>query len=93
MKNVRPKPDIIFCATVDQGKQLELHAEIDGKDHILLNVSADEQDESRWVGMEYNGNFVQIPLELIKSLVHQAEEEVHSETWYEANVYNQVTDD
>ena len=67
MKNVRPKPDIIWSATVDQGKQLELHAEIDGEDHILLYVSADDQDESRWVGMENNGNFVQIPLELIKS--------------------------
>jgi hypothetical protein len=94
MKKRILRPEIVtqWLGTVSEGKQLELFSEIDGIGHSLVTIVADDSDESLWVEIYIGENIVQIPLELIRNTIESASGEVHSETWYEKNVYSQRED-
>lgn len=88
MKNriVRPKVDIVWFSTVDEGRHLELNAKIEGGDHALAMIVADDVDESLWFELYIGDKIVQIPLQTLQDAIAAAPGKVHSETWYEANV-------
>lgn len=88
------RPDIRtqWLLTVDEGKQLEIFGEIDGLGYSLATIVADAADESLWFEVYVNGIVVQIPLDVVRQAVAAAPGEVHSESWYEANVYTQSKD-
>ena len=83
----RPEVELLWCGTVDEGKQLELSATINGVGHALATIVADDKDESLWFEVYVNGECVQIPLSVIEKILTLAHGEVHSETWYVENVY------
>lgn len=87
---IRPAVRLQWLGTVDEGRQLELAAEIDGLDHILLAVLADDSDESLWLEFEAGKHLVQIPLASVVEMLEAAPKEVHSEAWYERNVYPNI---
>lgn len=87
MKILRPKSEILWLGTVDDGKQLLINTTIEGVSHDLVTIRADDHDESLWIELCVEGKIVQIPLSLLKEAVELAPGEVHSETWYENNVY------
>lgn len=84
---IRPTVRLQWFGTVDEGKQLELFAEIEGVGHILMAVLADDSDESLWLEFEAGKHLVQIPMANIVEMLEAAPSEVHSEAWYEKNVY------
>lgn len=84
---LRPEARLEWFGTVDDGKRLELVASIEGVQHLLASVVADPADESLWFTLTVNGVPVQVPLGQIRQLVEAAPTEVHSEAWYEKNVY------
>lgn len=84
---VRPDIRTQWLGTVDEGKHLEIFGEIDGLVHSLATIVADVADESLWFEVCVNDTIVQIPLETVRQAVAAAPGEVHSESWYEANVY------
>jgi hypothetical protein len=86
-KVVRPKIELLWFSTVDQGKQLELNAKIDGVPYPLATVVADEQDESLWLEIRVDDMIVQVPLATIHEALVAAPGNVHSEAWYEQNGY------
>ena len=87
MKILRPETEVQWFGTVDDGKQLELNATFDGKSKILANIVAEDKDVSLWFEFYLEEKIIQIPLERIQELINLAPGEVHSETWYEENVY------
>ena len=87
MKVTRPKAELIWFGTVDDGKKLVINTKDGDLSHDLVTITADDNDESLWFEIEQNGQLVQIPLAIVKDALELAGE-VHSETWYEKNVYN-----
>jgi hypothetical protein len=85
---IRPNVRLQWLGTVDAGKQLELFAEIEGIGHSLITIVADEKNESLWFEFEIGKHLVQVPLALIQEMLKAAPDEVHSEAWYEKNVYS-----
>jgi len=88
MKTIRPKIELLWLGTVDQGKQLEVNAAFDGVSHSLVTIVADNTDESLWLEVYVGDNAVQIPLDIIKDAISAAPGEVHSESWYDESLYS-----
>ena len=53
----------------------------------LLKVYADEETEERYLEIESEGQSFQIPVKAVMSFLAMSEVEVHSESWYERNVF------
>lgn len=77
-----------WFASVDEGKQLELLAG-SGDAPPLARIIADEKDESLWFEFYRDERCIQVPLAFIKQAAEAATRDVHSESWYEKNVYPQ----
>ena len=88
MKVTRPKTELIWFSTVEDGKKLVINTNDGDLSHDLVTITADDTDESLWFEIMQNDQLVQIPLAVIKEALEVAAGEVHSETWYEKNVYN-----
>lgn len=79
----------------NEGRQLELFAvdedghPIEDLQYPLLSIVADEQNEELFVEIATSQGVVQVPVSEIKSMIEAASGEVHSESWYENNVYDQ----
>ena len=89
---VRPESKLQWFGTVDQGKQLEIAVDVNGVAHVLATVIADEQDESLWVEFYIGSDIIQIPITQVQRALSLAIGEVHSEAWYERNVYPKISD-
>ena len=87
-KPMRPKVNLVWVSTVDQGRRLEVSAEFNNTAYELLAVVADEGDKSLWVEFFVEGRCVQIPWQILADVVKIAPEGVHSEAWYEHHVYS-----
>lgn len=85
-KILRPPMDITTLSTVDEGRRLEVSATIESVCWTALTILADE-DESLWVELDVGLHRVQLPLEAVRVALGRADE-VHSETWFEKNVYS-----
>ena len=85
-KVIRPEVEILWLATVDEGKKLELSAEVGEITHALAMIVADESDESLWFQLYVEDTVVQIPLATMKKFLQAGQDIVHSEKWYEKNV-------
>lgn len=83
---VRPELRREWASVVDGGMQLEISATVDGREHLLVAVLADEQDESLWVQVHAGDTPVQIPLAVLREVLNAAVKEVHSESWYDKNL-------
>ena len=83
-----------WFGSVDDGKQLEIVAvDYKGKDvenvpYPLATIVADEKDESLLVELYTEKGIVRVPLSELQRAFEMASNEVHSEEWYEKNVYN-----
>ena len=88
MNIIRPKAELLSFGTVDDGKKLLINTVINGKSNDIVTITADDSDESLWFEIVVEDKIVQLPLELVKRAIELAPEDVHSETWYEKNVYN-----
>ena len=87
MKAIRPKAELLWISTADQGKHLELYSDIGEMGYQLATIIADEQDESLWFELYVGDMIVQIPLAIVQEALALAPGNVHSEAWYEANGY------
>ena len=73
----------------DFGMTAELYIErISDVEYPLLKIYADEETEEKYVELVSGGNIIQIPLESLTEFISFAEKEVHSESWYDKNVFN-----
>ena len=86
----RPEIELQWLGTVDQGKQLEISATIDDVVHAIATIVADGDDESLWFEVYVNDQVVQIPINKVREALDMAIGEVHSEEWYEKNVYPKI---
>ena len=86
MKTIKPEIETLWLGTVDQGKQLEINATVNGLSTPLATVVAEAPGESLWLEVYVNETAVRIPLETVSEIIQAAEGEVHSEAWYEENV-------
>ena len=89
MKVIRPKTELIWLGTVDEGKKLVINTNNGNLSDDLITITADDCDESLWFEIVQNDQVVQISLAVIKEALEMASE-VHSESWYEKNVYNKT---
>jgi len=80
---IRPPLNYDTSSVVGAGLQLEISARIDGGVCPLLNVLADENDESLWLQIDQGERLVQIPLALARQLIEEAPGVVFSEARYE----------
>jgi hypothetical protein len=81
----RPELRTDWASVVDGGMRLEVSATIDGLEHQLVTILADEQDEALWVQVYVGDIAVQIPAALLRKALDDAVAEVHSENWYDRN--------
>ncbi|WP_426370020.1 hypothetical protein [Pseudocolwellia sp. HL-MZ7] len=58
-------------------------------DYPLFKVYANEENEIKYVELSTNGKLIQIPMSALKSFIEFSETEVHSEAWYNKNVFNE----
>lgn len=84
---IRPEIKMTRFLSVDEGRQLELSYEIGESFWQLASVVAADNDESLWFQIHMDERIVQIPLQVVEALIEAAKTEVHSETWFEQNVY------
>lgn len=89
---IEPDTRLQWFGAVDAGKQLELFAEIDGKGHSLITVVASDLDESLWLEFEAGHHLVRVPLSRVREMLEVAPGNVHSEAWYEKNLYSKQED-
>ena len=75
----RPELRTDWASVVDGGMRLEVSATIDGLEHQLVTILADEQDEALWVQVYVGDIAVQIPAALLRKALDDAVGEVHSE--------------
>ena len=86
--------DIKTQAVSDYGMTLELYIESGDKktdesiEYPLLKIYADEETEKKYLELSSGNNTIQLPLDKIKSFIASAEEEVHSDAWFDKNVFN-----
>lgn len=85
-KFTRPELRTDWASLVDGGMRLEISATIDGLEHQLVSILADEQDESLWVQVHVGDVDVQIPANLLRQALDDAVGKVHSESWYDRNM-------
>ena len=82
-----------WLGTVSEGKRLEIFAvgedgkELKDVDNPLATILANEDDESLLIELYTETGTVQIPLSELNRVFEMARSEVHSESWYEENVY------
>ncbi|MGO4775080.1 hypothetical protein AB4084_06105 [Lysobacter sp. 2RAB21] len=74
-----------WASVVVGGMRLEVSATIDGPEHQLVTILADEHDEALWVQVYVGDIAVQIPAALLRKALDDAVGEVHSENWYDRN--------
>ncbi|WP_020405019.1 hypothetical protein [Hahella ganghwensis] len=80
--------------SVSEGRQLELFAAdedgrpLKGIQYPLLSILADEQSEELLIEFSTSKGIVQVPVSEVKAIIEAASGEVHSESWYEKNVYS-----
>ncbi|PPU39513.1 hypothetical protein [Xanthomonas arboricola] len=79
---LRPPLSRLWSPDQDGGMSLQLSASVEGREHAVLTVLADSQDESLWVAVQVSGTQVQIPLAVLRQLLEVAAEEVHSADWF-----------
>ncbi len=78
----------------DVGMSLELYIESRGGeidqsiDYPLFKIIAEDNDETQFLEFNCNGVLIQLPTEKVKEFLLAAEEDVHSEAWYDRNVFN-----
>ena len=89
MKVIRPETELIWLGTVDDGRKLVINTNNGNLSDDLITITADDSDESLWFEIVQNDQVVQIPLAVIKEALEIASE-VHSESWYEKNVYSKL---
>ena len=80
-----------WFGTADDGKQLELFTENPNAIYPLATIIADD-DERLFLEIYSDGNLIQMPVDQIQQAFQKAEGEVHSEKWYEQNVYPKSDD-
>lgn len=83
---IRPELRSYWCSVADEGLQFEISAGIDGLEHQLVTILADEQDESLWVEIYVNDIAVQIPIETLRDAIDAAIGGVRPESWYDKNL-------
>jgi hypothetical protein len=93
MKQIRPEIKTTWLGTVDEGKQLELNYSSDDMLHQVALIFADEDSEELYVEVQCQNQLVQIPVRLLLEAIAEAQGEVHSEAWYEKNVYPNIEGD
>ena len=59
-------------------------------DYPLIVINADERDDSRRFQINLRDSSVSLPLEIVKDMIEAAEVDVHSERWFEQNVFNRI---
>ena len=69
MKIIRPKVELQKLGTVDEGKQLELSAEIDNEILQLITIKADDKDESLWFEIYEGNKAIQIPIKKLEEVI------------------------
>lgn len=89
---VRPEIYLQWFASVDQGNTFEMCAKIEDVNYPLLSIIADDTDESLWLKFESGKHLVQIPIRHVMEMLEDASKGVHSENWYEKNIYNKLED-
>ena len=57
-------------------------------EYPLFKIYADEKTEIKYVEFLTNGELIQIPMATLKSFIDVSETDVHSENWYNKNVFN-----
>ena len=78
----------------DFGMTLELYSEDrngeinQSPDYPLLKILADDSDEKQYLQFNCNGQMIRLPVKEVKDMIYQAEKEVHSETWYDKNMFS-----
>lgn len=93
-QSIRPTIQIQSLGTPDKGKQLELVAVDENENpksdicYPIAAILADDSDESLWFEVYTEKGPVQISLSTIQQTIERAFTEVHSESWYENNVYS-----
>jgi hypothetical protein len=80
---IRPPLNFDKSSVTGAGLQLEISAIVDGVVHPLLNVLADEDDESLWLQVHCGEQLVQIPLALARRLIDEAPGIVFSEARFD----------
>ncbi len=58
-------------------------------DYPLYKIYADEKSETQYIEVISKDSMVQIPISCLKEMISDAEKGVHSETWYDENVFDQ----
>ena len=87
--------DIKTQIVSDFGMTIELFIETGNKDtdqsveYPLLKIYADETTEKKYLEIPSGEGFVQIPLDSVTSFIEAGKTEVHSESWYDKNVFDQ----
>lgn len=91
----RIKEDEVKTQVVsDFGMTLELFVETgdhsinNAIDYPLFKIYADEETEEKYLEVSSGGQLIQLPIEKVKQFLLAAETEVHSEAWYDKNVFN-----
>jgi len=96
MKRFKEK-DVKTQAVSDFGMTLELYIETGNEtidqniNYPLLKIYADETTEEKYLEVPSGNDLVQIPVSKVKALLEAAELDVHSESWYDKNVFNKNT--
>ena len=88
---IRPEIRLARLTGPDQGNMMELSAEVDGMIwDQFLTVVVDDKDESLWVQVHVGETLVQMPIKIVQAMLNRARKEVHSETWFEQNVFSKI---
>lgn len=74
----------------DFGLTLELFIEesVQNIEYPLLKVYADDKTEDLYLEIPTSSGLVQVPLKSVQKFLSMAETEVHSEKWFDNNVFN-----
>ncbi|AJQ93378.1 hypothetical protein [Gynuella sunshinyii] len=84
------KEEVKSQVVSDFGMTAELYIEAcQNIDYPLFKVYADEETEEKYVELSSGNKVIQIPLESLQDFLSFADKEVHSESWYDKNVFNQ----
>ena len=88
------KEDLKTQVVSDFGMTAELYIDTgevsvdDSVEYPLFKVYESEESEEKFVEFSSNGRLIQIPIAVLKEFLLWSENEVHSEAWYEKNVFN-----
>ncbi|MCW8877833.1 MAG: hypothetical protein OQK04_06245 [Kangiellaceae bacterium] len=54
----------------------------------MLKIYADEENEEKYVEFQSGKELIQIPVSKLREVLELAEKEVHSEVWFDKNVFD-----